>query len=56
MPDEPNEPTQRTEKGLEIPIPTREDFMRTLQKVIPPKSTFGDAADEAPSADTDTDS
>ncbi|HEY7934335.1 MAG TPA: hypothetical protein VID48_10985 [Solirubrobacteraceae bacterium] len=30
------EPTQTTEKGLEIPIPTREDFLRNLEKVAPP--------------------
>ncbi len=31
------EPTQRTEKGLEIPIPTREDFMKNLRKVAKPR-------------------
>jgi hypothetical protein len=29
------EPTQTTEKGLEIPIPTREEFLRNLEKVAP---------------------
>lgn len=28
-------PTQMTEAGLEIPIPTREDFLRNLEKVAP---------------------
>ncbi len=28
-------PTQVTEAGLEIPIPTREDFLRNLEKVAP---------------------
>jgi len=28
-------PTQVTEAGLEIPIPTREDFLRNLGKVAP---------------------
>jgi hypothetical protein len=29
-------PTQVTETGLEIPIPTREDFLRNLETVAPP--------------------
>lgn len=28
-------PTQETAKGLEIPIPTREDFLRNLARVSP---------------------
>jgi len=37
MPDEPKvDPTQVTEKGLEIPVPRREDFLRDLKKVAPP--------------------
>jgi hypothetical protein len=28
-------PTQKTEKGLEIPIPTREEYLRNLEKVAP---------------------
>jgi hypothetical protein len=39
MADEPNqepEPTQRTPKGLEIPIPKREDVMRDLRKTFKP--------------------
>lgn len=30
------EPTQRTEKGPEIPVPTRKDWDNTLTKVIKP--------------------
>ena len=30
------EPTQKTRKGKEIPIPTREEFVRNLDKVAPP--------------------
>jgi hypothetical protein len=39
------EPTQRTEKGLEIPIPKRSDFMRNLRKVAKAgkPSDLGDA-------------
>lgn len=38
MPDEPDErPTQHTEKGLEIPIPTREEVFRDLEKVAKPR-------------------
>lgn len=35
--DEPTQPTQ-PKKGdpLEIPVPTREDFLRDLKKVAPP--------------------
>ncbi len=38
MPDEPDDrPTQHTEKGLEIPVPTREEVFRDLEKVAKPK-------------------
>jgi hypothetical protein len=30
-------PTQHTEKGYEIPIPTREEVFRDLEKVAKPK-------------------
>jgi hypothetical protein len=38
-------PTQRTEKGLEIPVPKRSDFMRNLRKVATAgkPSDLGDA-------------
>ena len=29
-------PKQTTPKGLEIPIPTREEFLRNMEKVAPP--------------------
>jgi hypothetical protein len=31
-----DEPTQTTPKGAEIPIPTRDAFLRDLAKVVPP--------------------
>jgi hypothetical protein len=33
MADEREEQNQRTEKGLEIPVPKRSDFLRNLRKV-----------------------
>lgn len=38
MPDEQrdDEPKQTTPKGAEIPVPTREAFLRDLRKVAPP--------------------
>lgn len=30
-------PTQRTEKGLEIPVPKRSDVMDAFKKVLRPK-------------------
>ena len=37
MPDDHDEqPTQKTPKGAEIPVPTREAFFRDLRKVAPP--------------------
>jgi len=36
MTDKPQEPTQKTPKGLEIPVPTRESIFSTLRKVIKP--------------------
>jgi hypothetical protein len=32
-----NEPTQHTPKGHEIPIPTKEDVFRDLEKVAKPR-------------------
>ena len=31
-----DEPTQRTEKGAEIPVPKRGDFMRVVKKAAQP--------------------
>lgn len=33
---EPSEPTQTTPKGAEIPIPTRDAFLRDLEKASRP--------------------
>lgn len=30
----PDEPTQKTRKGLEIPVPTREEFFRATKRTI----------------------
>lgn len=36
-------PTQLTEAGLEIPIPTRDEFLRNLERVAPkPKAVSGE--------------
>jgi hypothetical protein len=38
MPDEPDErPKQHTKKGYEIPVPTREEVFRDLEKVAKPR-------------------
>jgi len=41
MADDSQQPKQKTPKGLEIPIPTREEFIRNLKKTVkrPPRST-----------------
>jgi hypothetical protein len=36
MADKPQEPTQRTPKGLEIPVPKRKDVMAALRKLVQP--------------------
>jgi hypothetical protein len=35
-PDQQPKPTQRTPKGLEIPVPTRKDVMDAIRKVAKP--------------------
>ena len=35
--DEKNKPTQKTKTGHEIPTPTKEDFMRDLEKASVPE-------------------
>ncbi len=37
----PDEPKQRTKRGLEIPVPARDDFLRTLDKAAktPPEKS-----------------
>jgi hypothetical protein len=34
--DDPAQPKQKTPKGIEIPVPTRDDFLRDLRKVLAP--------------------
>lgn len=34
MADKKQEPTQRTEKGAEIPVPKRQTFIRNLNRTI----------------------
>jgi hypothetical protein len=36
MPQDDTEPTQTTPTGVEIPVPTRDAFLRDLRKVAPP--------------------
>jgi hypothetical protein len=36
MADKPQEPTQKTPKGLEIPLPSRESIFSALRKAIKP--------------------
>lgn len=33
----PGEPTEKTPKGFEVPIPKREDFLRNLKKIAKAK-------------------
>jgi hypothetical protein len=35
--DKPQEPKQKTPKGLEIPVPKRKDVMDALKKIAKPK-------------------
>jgi hypothetical protein len=37
MTDEPEQPTQETPEGHTIPVPTREDVLRDLEKVAKPR-------------------
>lgn len=36
MTDKPQEPSQKTPKGLEIPVPKRKDVMDAFRKIIQP--------------------
>jgi hypothetical protein len=47
VPRKRKEPTQRTEKGLEIPVPTRESWDDTLAKVIKPSPDRRQEPDDA---------
>ena len=59
MPDKRDEPTQRTKKGLEIPVPTRKKWADTLNKIVKPvdgPKEIVDAAEqeaELPADETD---
>jgi hypothetical protein len=37
VPDQPQEPTQKTAKGLEIPVPKRGQILAALKKLSGPK-------------------
>jgi hypothetical protein len=39
QPAQEDEPKQKTEKGLEIPVPKRKDFFGSLEKVSKPDLT-----------------
>jgi hypothetical protein len=42
MPKEPkDEPTQYTEQGLEIPVPTRDEIESALEKIARPQVSHG---------------
>ena len=41
----PKEPTERTPKGLEVPIPKRGEFFENLKKIAKPKPKKGSATD-----------
>lgn len=41
MPEKPQEPKQKTAKGLEIPVPKRKQVMDALAKVAKPKREKG---------------
>jgi hypothetical protein len=34
--DKPQEPTQKTPKGLEIPVPKRKELMDAFRKIVGP--------------------
>jgi hypothetical protein len=36
MADKPQEPTQKTPKGLEIPVPSRDSIFAALRKIAKP--------------------
>jgi len=36
MADKPQEPTQKTPKGLEIPVPKRKELMDAFRKIVGP--------------------
>lgn len=46
--DKQQEPTERTPKGLEVPVPPREDFFASLRKVAEPDKPVVEDEDPAP--------
>ena len=44
MTDEPDEPTQETPQGHEIPVPSRQDVFRDLGKVARPLRGHGNGS------------
>jgi len=45
MAREKREPTERTPKGLEVPVPKRGEFFDNLKKIVKPKPKKGSATD-----------
>jgi hypothetical protein len=48
-----DEPTQTTPKGLEIPVPQREDFDAMVRKVAPPAGRKRPAETDPPREQSD---
>jgi hypothetical protein len=46
--EQPEQPTERTPKGLEVPVPPREDFFANLRKVAEPHKPVPMDEDPAP--------
>lgn len=46
-PEQPDQQTQRTKTGVEIPVPERDEFFQNLEKLAPPAERADD--DSAPS-------
>jgi hypothetical protein len=51
MAQDERESTQRTPKGAEIPVPTREDFMRDMEKVAQPAKQDDEREPDSPADD-----
>jgi hypothetical protein len=48
MPDQPQEQTEQTPKGLTVPVPKREDFFANLKKVAEPDTPKPNGATPQP--------
>lgn len=53
MCDDRRDNVQPTPKGLEIPVPTREEFLRNMDKVAPPVAPPRSASEPSGQADAD---